>query len=120
MLPPAAASYPLNVPDVLIATDSPSVYADIGSTIQEPGVILRWTRSGRAVVPGLLERPADLVVSDLQIGSMGGYSIAMDIALEAGAGPISPCPCYYCSTAARMCSWHGAQLWPGGSSSRWT
>ena len=92
MLPPATASYPLNVPDVLIATDSPSVYADIRSAIQEPGVVLRWTRSGRAVVPGLLERPADLVVSDLQIGSMGGYSIAMDIALEAGAGRISPVP----------------------------
>lgn len=78
--------------DVLIATDSPAVYAQVRSAIQEPGVVLRWARSGRTVVPALQEHPADLVVSDLQVGSMGGYSIAMDIALESGAGRISPVP----------------------------
>jgi DNA-binding NarL/FixJ family response regulator len=80
------------VPDVLIATDSPVVYDEIRTAVQEPGTVLRWARSGRAVLPALHDRPADLVVSDLRIGSMGGYSIAMDIALEAGAGRISSVP----------------------------
>ena len=53
---------------------------------------LRWARSGRTVLPALMEWPADLVVSGLQIGSMGGYAIAMDIALEAGAGRLNPTP----------------------------
>ena len=80
------------MPDVLIATDSPRVYEEVRSAIQEPGVTLRWARSGRAVLPALQDRPADLVVSDLQIGSMGGYAIAMDSALETGAGRLGPVP----------------------------
>ncbi len=54
--------------------------------------MVRWVRSGRAVLPGLMDRPADLVVTDLQIGSMGGFAIAMDLALEAGAGRLPNTP----------------------------
>jgi DNA-binding NarL/FixJ family response regulator len=39
-----------------------------------------------------MDRPADLVVTGLQIGSMGGLAIAMDLALEAGAGRIPTVP----------------------------
>jgi DNA-binding NarL/FixJ family response regulator len=60
--------------------------------VEEPGVALRWARSGRAVLPALLDRAADLVVTDLQIGSMGGLAVAMDLALEAGAGRLLPVP----------------------------
>ena len=38
------------------------------------------------VLPALQERIADLVVTDLQIGSMGGLAIAMQLTLEAAAG----------------------------------
>ena len=80
------------VPALLIATDSTLVYDEVSSAVDEPGVTLRWARSGRAVVPALQERPADLVVADLQIGSMGGYAIAMELALETGAGRLAPTP----------------------------
>lgn len=76
----------------MIATDSPQVYDEVRAAVEAPGVALRWASSGRAVLPALEERPADLVVADLQIGSMGGYAIAMDIALEAGAGRLAPTP----------------------------
>lgn len=80
------------MPDLLIATDSALVYEEVRSAVMEPGWTLRWASSGRAVVPELQERATDLVVVDLQIGSMGGYAIAMDTALEAGAGRLSPTP----------------------------
>jgi DNA-binding response OmpR family regulator len=92
MLPGSLASYPQRVLDLLIATDSVQVYDEVRGAVEEPGMTLRWARSGRAVIPALEERPADLVIADLQIGSMGGYAIAMDMALEAGAGRLAPTP----------------------------
>jgi DNA-binding response OmpR family regulator len=87
-----AARYPRTVPELLIATDSPVILEEICSAVEEPGVVLRWARSGRAVLPALIDRPADLVVTDLQIGSMGGLAVAMDLALETGAGRLPPVP----------------------------
>ena len=92
MLPVCASRYPLWVPELLIATDSAQVYQEVRSAVDEPGTNLRWARSGAAVVPALQERGADLVVADLQLGSMGGYAIAMEIALEAGAARLQPTP----------------------------
>jgi DNA-binding response OmpR family regulator len=92
MLPGSLARYPLEVPDLLIATDSALVYDEVRAAVEEPGVSLRWARSGRIVLAALEEQPADLVIADLQIGSMGGYAIAMDMALEAGAGRLPAIP----------------------------
>ena len=92
MLPASPARYPRQVPDLLIATDSSFAYDEVRAAVEEPGMTLRWARSGRAVVAALQDQPADLVVADLQIGSMGGYAVAMDVALEAGAGRLAPTP----------------------------
>lgn len=70
------------MPDLLIATDSPTVYAEVRAAVEEPGTTIRWARSGRAVLPALRERSADLVIADMQIGSMGGLAIAMQVTLE--------------------------------------
>ena len=78
--------------DLLIVTDSPRVYDEVTAVVEEPGTNVRWVRAGAAAIPALQEVPADLVVSDLQVGSMGGYAVAMDIALEAGAGRLDPVP----------------------------
>ncbi len=86
MLPAVVPSYPRNVPDLLIATDSPSLYTDVRAAIEEPGTTIRWARSGAAVLPALQERVADLIISDLQIGSMGGLAIAMQVTLEGSSG----------------------------------
>jgi CheY-like chemotaxis protein len=92
MLPVVAARYPRMMPELLIATDSPAVFEEVSSAVEEPGVVLRWARSGRAVLPALMERPADLVITDLQIGSMGGFAVVMDLALEAGGGRLPTIP----------------------------
>jgi DNA-binding response OmpR family regulator len=86
MLPVVVQSYPRNVPDLLIATDSPAVYTEVCAAVEEPGTTIRWARTGKAVLPALQERAADLVIADLQIGSMGGLAIAMQVTLEAASG----------------------------------
>jgi DNA-binding NarL/FixJ family response regulator len=90
--PVVRARYPLSVPEVVVATDSPLVMDRVRSVIEEPGTAVRWLQSGRAVLPSLQEHPADLVIVDMQIGSMGGLAVAMDIALEVGAGRLEPTP----------------------------
>jgi len=74
------------VPDLLIATDSPAVFAEVCAAVEEPGTTIRWARSGRSVLPALQERSADLIITDLQIGSMGGLAVAMQVTLEGAAG----------------------------------
>jgi DNA-binding response OmpR family regulator len=80
------------VPDILVVTDSERVLDEVSAAVGGPGTNLRWARQGAAVLPALQESPADLVVSDLQVGTMGGYALAMELALEAGAGRLAPVP----------------------------
>jgi DNA-binding response OmpR family regulator len=80
------------VPELLVVTDSPALFEEVREAVEEAGTTLRWARSGKEVVPALQDLRADLVISDLQVGSMGGYAVAMDIALEAGAGRLDPTP----------------------------
>ena len=80
------------MPDVLVVTDSGNLYRDVRSVIEQLGAVSRWVRSGHEVLGSLQERAADLVVTDIQVGSMGGFAIAMELLLEAGAGRLAPTP----------------------------
>jgi DNA-binding response OmpR family regulator len=80
------------VPDILIATDSAAVYDQIRSVVAAPGTDVRWVRSGTAVRDEINRQPTDLAIVDMQIGTMGGIAVAMDLRLEADAGRIIACP----------------------------
>lgn len=80
------------MPEIVIAADAPTVYDDIRSVIEEPGVNVRWVRRGEDVRESVNHRPADLVIADMQIGAMGGVAVALDLKLEADAGRLEPCP----------------------------
>jgi DNA-binding response OmpR family regulator len=80
------------VPEILIVADAPSVYQDLSSVLAAPGINLRWLRSGHDVRAELDRNPADLAIVDMQIGTMGGIAVALDIRLEADAGRIALCP----------------------------
>jgi DNA-binding response OmpR family regulator len=88
--PGAARGYPWRVPEILIATDSESVYDEVNSVIARPGTLIRRVRSGAAVRESVNAQPVDLVVVDLQIGSMGGFAVALDLRLEVDAGRLDP------------------------------
>ncbi len=80
------------MPDILIAADSLSVFDDIRSVVEDPDTTVRWVRRGEDVREEVNARPADLVIADMQIGTMGGIAVAMDLKLEADAGRLEPCP----------------------------
>jgi DNA-binding response OmpR family regulator len=80
------------VPDILIAADAGSVYDEIRSVIEGAGTTVRWVRRGEAVREEMNARPADLVIADMQIGTMGGIAVALDLRLEADAGRVEARP----------------------------
>jgi DNA-binding NarL/FixJ family response regulator len=80
------------VPDVLIATDSETLYEEIGSVLAGPDTTVRWSRSGPDVRTDMNRQPADLAIVDMQIGSMGGVAVALDLHLEADAGRLERRP----------------------------
>ncbi len=80
------------MPDILIAADAPPVYREIASVLSGPGTTVRWVRAGQDVRPEHDRQPADLVVLDLQIGTMGGIAVALDLRLEVDAGRLLPVP----------------------------
>lgn len=80
------------VPDVVIAADSQAIFDEIRSVVEEPGTTVRWIRRGEEVREEINHRPADLVIADMQIDTMGGIAVALDLQLESDAGRLEPCP----------------------------
>lgn len=80
------------MPEIVLAADTESVYHDIRSVIEEPDVTVRWVRRGEDVREAINQRPADLVIADMQIGTMGGIAVTLDLKLEADAGRLEPAP----------------------------
>ena len=80
------------MPEILIATDAAHVYDEIRSVVHDPETTVRWVRECEAVREEMNARPADLVIVDMQIGTMGGIAICLDLRLESDAGRLEPRP----------------------------
>ncbi|MGD0085260.1 MAG: response regulator [Acidimicrobiales bacterium] len=70
------------MPDILIVADAPTVLAEVRSALEDDETAIRELRSGTAVRDAVEADPPDLVVTDLQVGSMGGVAICHDLRLE--------------------------------------
>jgi len=70
------------VPEILIVADAPTVLAEVRSALEDEETYIREVRSGAAVRDEVELDPPDLVVTDLQVGSMGGVAICHDLRLE--------------------------------------
>lgn len=75
---------------VLLATDSDELFAEIDSAIGSNDVAVVRVRAGVDVRPAIQEVQPDIVLLDLQIGSMGAYAVTYDLRNEEGAGRIDP------------------------------
>lgn len=71
---------------VLLATDSDELFVEVDAAIASSTTTVSRVRSGRDVRAAVLEHEPDLVILDMQIGSMGGIAVALDIRNEEGAG----------------------------------
>jgi DNA-binding response OmpR family regulator len=80
------------VTEILVAADDPSVFDEVRSVLADDTTKLVWVRRGEDVREAINRRPADLVIADMQIGTMGGIAVALDLELEADAGRLEPQP----------------------------
>lgn len=74
--------YPPSVPDILIVADAENVLAEVRSALEDEETDIREVRSGAAVRGEVEAEPPDLLITDLQVGSMGGAAICYDLRLE--------------------------------------
>ena len=73
---------------ILIATDADYVVNDVTAALGGPDVTFLVCREGRDIAGVVAERPVDLAVLDLQIGSMGGMAATMSLRLDESAGQL--------------------------------
>ncbi len=86
MVPKAGPELPSDfVPDVLIASDDPSLRHEIRSVLPVDATV-REVSKGADVLPAVRERAPDLAILDLQMGNMGAMAVSLDLRLEEGAG----------------------------------
>lgn len=68
--------------EILIVGDADSVLREVRSALEDDETEIRELMVGELVRDAVAEAPPDLVVTDLQVGSMGGVAICMDLRLE--------------------------------------
>ncbi|MDQ6617397.1 MAG: response regulator [Actinomycetota bacterium] len=72
--------------EILVASDADWLRDQLRSVLATPETKIRTVSAGARVLPAVRRRPPDLVILDLQIGSMGGMAVCLDLRLEESAG----------------------------------
>ena len=80
------------MPSVLIASDAPSVRAEVAAVAGTPELTIREARSGPDVMREVARSLPDLVVVDLQMGNMGGMAVCLELRLEESYGSLEHVP----------------------------
>jgi len=77
---------------IVVASDAPSVRADVVAVVGGPGTEIVEVDSGYDVAPAVAEHEPDLVIVDLQMGNMGGMAVCLDLHLEESYGNLPHVP----------------------------
>jgi CheY-like chemotaxis protein len=80
------------VPTILIASDAPSVRAEVLAVVDGPGNETKQVASGPELLREVATAAPDLVVVDLQMGNMGGMAVCLDLRLEESYGALPHVP----------------------------
>ncbi len=80
------------MPDIIVVSDAPSVLEDVRSALEDNDTVVREVHSGELVRAEVAADPPDLVVTDMQVGSMGGIAICLDLRLEESGGRLPHVP----------------------------
>lgn len=78
--------YHRSVTQVLLATDSDSVYNTVDAALGSDTSEINRVRAGAEVLDAVREQQPDVVICDLQIGNMGGMATCLDLRMEAEMG----------------------------------
>lgn len=77
---------------IVVASDAPSVRADVVAVVGDPDTEIVEVDTGYAVAPAVDEHEPDLVIVDLQMGNMGGMAVCLELRLEESYGNLPPVP----------------------------
>ena len=77
---------------IVVASDAPSVRAEVIAVAGEPGTEIVEVSTGHDVAAAVDEHEPDLVVVDLQRGNMGGMAVCLDLRLEESYGNLPHVP----------------------------
>ena len=77
---------------ILIATDAQWVLNEIQAVLGSSSTTIQVVTNGRLVAPAVAERTPDIAILDMQVGSMGGMAITMDLRLDYSSGALPNVP----------------------------
>ncbi len=77
---------------VLFAADADWVSEEVFSALVDTDTYVSRVADGREIRAGLDEVQPDLIVLDMQIGSMGGVATCLDLRHDMEAGRVPPVP----------------------------
>ena len=80
------------MPTILVASDAPTVRAEIAAVTGSPDTTIVEARSGPDVMAQVAESMPDLVIVDMQMGNMGGMATTLELRLEASYGKLAHVP----------------------------
>ncbi len=78
--------------EVLLATEADWIVETITEALEDSDVRVSSVSDGRAVLARVVKDKPNLVIVDLQIGSMGGMAVCKDLRLESGANRLERVP----------------------------
>jgi CheY-like chemotaxis protein len=77
---------------ILVATDADWIVDDVVAALSGDGVSFIVCDEGRVVCNQVAEHRPDIVITDLQIGSMGGMAVTMALRLDESSGAVPYAP----------------------------
>ena len=77
---------------ILVASDAPSVRAEVTAVVGGPDVDVIEIHTGPGVAPAVYDHHPDLLIVDLQMGNMGGMAVCLELRLEESYGNLPHVP----------------------------
>ena len=82
----------LSVRTIVVASDAPSVRADVVTVLGNPEDVVVEVSSGPQAIEVVVNQEVDLLVVDIQMSNMGGMAVCMELRLEASYGKLPHVP----------------------------
>ena len=82
----------LAVETILIVSDTESIRREVASVLDGPDIELLFATSGPDAIATVEATLIDLVIADMQIGSMGGVAVCLELRLQASYDAIDETP----------------------------
>ena len=77
---------------VILATDADWLVDEVTAALGDSETSFTVCRDGRLVAPEIKKRTPDLAILDMQIGTMGGIAVTMDLRLDESGGILPHVP----------------------------